>query len=340
MVSIRVEKKKRKRKIDFEKGGGATVTTPEGRESFTQDEYKAYNRQKSRGASKLGETSQKVKDFVSAEEAGRESFNFRRKVLEDAEKEKEKEEILKTTPEAIAKEQAQQQIQEQTRGDVESIINPQDQAIQEASPQVAAEQEAVANPFLQGVMDFFNPAGKVERETGTETLGGVLPVTPAVGAAAASPTVFAGVKNLFKTKLGGKITNSGGVIKGAIGLATGGFIVGALNKRISNLETSVVNIRESASFVQRGYQTGVLDAETAINNLDELEAQINELDAEMKKAGKYSLDFWLGRGREIETRVQKARLDIALRRGAIRQGQALEDPTQGTLLYLELLNQT
>lgn len=101
-------------------------------------------------------------------------------------------------------------------------------------------------------------------------------------------------------------------VKGQFGTAVN------IQNKLGNLETSVVNLRETASFIESAVTNGSLHPEDALRKLNYIEDIISSIEAEMQQAAILSLKVrTTAKKMEIETRIFKAREDMYYSRIAI-----------------------
>ena len=102
----------------------------------------------------------------------------------------------------------------------------------------------------------------------------------------------------------------GGIVAGGVATAAGASAV-----RVANLETSVVNQRETAGFIVQSVQAGELSVTDALEIFDEMEEYIDASDDKIAFARGFSVKSLVDKkNKEVETRLDKARTDLALRR--------------------------
>jgi len=137
--------------------------------------------------------------------------------------------------------------------------------------------------------------------------GAIGSLTPAAAAkvAIAAPAVKTG---MFSTIASSKLLKA---------CFVGGIVVSAINGRISDLETSIVNQRETITLIGSGVQTGIISPQEALLMLNDLEEDINKSESAIHQTALVSYKSWLGKGKEVETRVQKARSQLIVERGRI-----------------------
>lgn len=150
----------------------------------------------------------------------------------------------------------------------------------------------------------------------------LLPAKGAVTTITTAPRAAVGV-NVLKTGMLSKF----GSAKTLVGLAITGWGVTKIEGAVSDRETSVVNIRESLTLVTQAVNQGVLDPTEAILLYDELEEDINREEGVIKTIQNFSIKSYLGKGQEVDTRIQKARLQLNVERGrflALLGGQSIQ----------------
>ncbi len=118
-----------------------------------------------------------------------------------------------------------------------------------------------------------------------------------------------------KTGLGASIASSK-LIKA---LFVGGAAVSIINGRIGDLETSIVNQRETITLIGSGVQVGAISPTEAILMFNDIEEDLNDTESKIHQTAQISLKSWLGKGKEVETRVQKARQQLVTERGRLVQ---------------------
>ena len=128
-------------------------------------------------------------------------------------------------------------------------------------------------------------------------------------------------KQSAKQLLKGKTTEIFGfaVPTNIIRLVVGGAAYeGLISLRVANLETSIVNLRETAGFVAQSVIVGELTPEEGLELLDDMEDYIADAERAIVTTRIFSFKAKIDKkNKEVETRIQKARVDLALRRRTI-----------------------
>ncbi len=90
-----------------------------------------------------------------------------------------------------------------------------------------------------------------------------------------------------------------------------------VNARISDLETSIVNMRETITLVGSSVTVGAITPTEGNLLLDDLEDTIDEQESSIHQTAMFSIKSRLGKAAEVETRVQKARQQLIVERARI-----------------------
>ena len=104
-----------------------------------------------------------------------------------------------------------------------------------------------------------------------------------------------------------------------VGTLITGWGVSQINGRIGDLETSIVNQRETLTLITSGVRVGVITPTEAILLYNDIEADINATERAIHATELVSTKAWLGKGKEVETRIQKARSQLLVERGSLKQ---------------------
>lgn len=213
-----------------------------------------------------------------------------------------------------------------------------------ANPEITGFEGFIANkvnPALYSILQFLGAefetdssgVPKVTSE-GLKKLATSAVLTGATAGVAAgiSGGAFAGISvNSIKTGLTAKIatvsTSTALTSNSLIKLAVGGAVVGLINGRLSDLETSIVNERESLSMITSAVSSGIYTASEGLSLLDDIESDINKTEKALNTTKIFSIRAWLGKGKELETRIQKARTDLDIQRRTILNYFATESAT-------------
>mgnify|MGYP003148211598 CR=1 FL=1 len=104
-----------------------------------------------------------------------------------------------------------------------------------------------------------------------------------------------------------------------VGTLVTGWGVSQINGRIGDLENSIVNQRETLTLITSGVRVGVITPTEAILLYNDIEADINATERAIHATEFVSTKAWLGKGKEVETRIQKARSQLLVERGSLKQ---------------------
>jgi len=194
---------------------------------------------------------------------------------------------------------------------------------------------AAANLISKALKPLGIKIGTITKEQFAETTIGKTLGLVTVGAAATAAGYFAwtmipsaGATATLTTApraaLGANAIKTGMFAKlSASNLVKGLLITGAgtsfINGRIADLETSIVNQRETITLIGSAVQNGAITPQEAIIMFAELEESINETESAIHQTQNISPKAWLGKGKEVETRVQKAKQQLVVERGRLAQ---------------------
>lgn len=155
----------------------------------------------------------------------------------------------------------------------------------------------------------------------------LLPVAGTTVTASTAPRAIIGA-NVAKTGILAKI----GASKLVFGTLVAGWGVSKIEGRVGDLETSIVNMRESMTLIGQGVEQGALTPTEAILLFDEIETDINETERAIHMTQNISIKAWLGKGKEVETRIQKARFQLNVERGKFTNSLGSAQIPAGTFI--------
>lgn len=100
-------------------------------------------------------------------------------------------------------------------------------------------------------------------------------------------------------------------------LFVGGVVVSLINGRISDIEGSITNQRETLTMIGLATREGIISIEEAMLMFDDIESDMNKSASAIHQTNLVSIKSYLGKGRETETKIEKAKLQLFLERSKL-----------------------
>ncbi|MFA5037803.1 MAG: hypothetical protein WC479_11595, partial [Candidatus Izemoplasmatales bacterium] len=130
----------------------------------------------------------------------------------------------------------------------------------------------------------------------------------AAGAAKAA-TAGAAVKSGLMAKVA-----SAGLTKVILGGGAVTYTLSLMNGRISDLESSVDSLRETATLINSAVAAGAISKGEAILMFNDLEGELYNSEKAIQETSIVSPKAWVGKGYEAQVKIEKAKIQIATQR--------------------------